>query len=105
MANLSIGTRERRAWPRISTANWSGLSTGHLQPGRTARIVDMSPGGALLETECRLLPGMRIELQLGAPTTLCRVRAIVLRCHVAALSSERIQYHGALAFEDPLILQ
>jgi hypothetical protein len=29
----------------------------------------------------------------------------VLRCHVATLTSDRVQYHGALAFEDLLVLQ
>ena len=72
---------------------------------RSARIVDVSLVGVLLETECRLFPGMRDELQLGSPTAPYRVKATVLRCHVAALTKEYIQYHGALAFEDLLVLQ
>ena len=102
---LPTETPERRAFPRVSTADWTGMSTGRLRPGRSARIVDVSPGGVLLETECRLFPGMRVELQLGSPTAPYRVKATVLRCHVATLTSGRVQYHGALAFADLLALQ
>ena len=81
------------------------MSSGRLRAGRSARIVDVSPGGVLLETECPLFPGMRVELQLGTPTAPYRVKATVLRCHVAMLTSDRVQYHGALAFQDLLVLQ
>lgn len=90
---------ERRAWPRVSTLD----SNGRLLPGRVARIVDLSPGGALIETDCRLLPGTLVELQLGDPGARSRVRGRILRCYVAALDRERgVRYQGALAFEEPL---
>lgn len=93
---------ERRAWPRLSTVEHVEMANGRLRPGRTAQVVDVSPGGALIETDCRLLPGTRVELQLGAPGTLYRVKGRILRCHVALLDRERIRYRGALAFEELL---
>ncbi|MCM3878901.1 MAG: PilZ domain-containing protein [Vicinamibacterales bacterium] len=92
--------RERRAWPRISTVEHLDIANGRLRPGRNATIVDVSEGGALVETDCRLLPGMRVELQIGEPVTRYRVKARILRCHVALLDRERIRYRGALAFDE-----
>jgi hypothetical protein len=95
-------TVERRAWPRIATAACSGLARGKLRPGRPAQIVDVSAGGALIETEWRLLPGTRVEFQMGEPVALYSVKARILRCHVALLDRERIRYRGALMFEEQL---
>jgi hypothetical protein len=67
-----------------------------------AHIVDLSSGGALIETDWRLLPGVRVELQLGEPVPLFRVAGRILRCHVALLDRERIRYRGALMFEEQL---
>jgi hypothetical protein len=80
------------------------MASGRLRPGRTAQIIDLSPGGALIETDWRLLPGTRVELHLGDPVTLHRVKSRILRCHVAMLDRERIRYRGALIFEEQLLL-
>ena len=95
---------ERRAWSRVSTLDHVTMANGRLRPGRTAQIIDLSPGGALIETDWRLLPGTRVELQLGDPVTLHRVKGRILRCHVAMLDRERIRYRGALIFEEQLFL-
>jgi PilZ domain-containing protein len=95
---------ERRAWPRVSTIEYVAMANGRLRAGRAATIVDVSRGGALIETDSRLFPGMRVELQLGEPVTLYRVKGRVLRCHVWLLGRERIRYRGALAFDEQLPL-
>ena len=95
-------TRERRAWARVSTLDHIAMANGRLHPGRTAQIIDVSPGGALIETDWRLLPGTRVELQLGDPVTLHRVKSRILRCHVTMVDRERIRYRGALVFEEQL---
>jgi hypothetical protein len=95
-------TSDRRAWPRMSTVTRAEMAIGRLRPGRAAQIVDVSSGGALIETDWRLLPGTRVELQVGAPVALYRVRGWVLRCQVARLDRERIRYRGAVAFEEQL---
>jgi hypothetical protein len=93
---------ERRAWPRMTTVTRSEMARGKLRPGRPAQIVDVSAGGALIETEWRLLPGTRVELQVGEPVALYSVKARILRCHVALLDRERIRYRGALMFEEQM---
>jgi hypothetical protein len=77
-----------------------GMERARLRPGRTAHIVDLSAGGALIETDWRLLPGMRVEMQVGEPIPLFRVAGRILRCHVTLLDRERIRYRGALVFEE-----
>lgn len=93
---------ERRAWPRVSALERSGMAYGRLRPGRPARILDLSEGGALVETEWRLLPGTSVELQFGEPMGIYCVRGRILRCHVSVVDRERIRYRGALAFETRL---
>ena len=96
--------RDRRVWPRIPALTLAGMERARLRPGRTATVVDLSSGGALIETDWRLLPGMRVEMQVGEPITLFRVAGRILRCHVALLDRERIRYRGALMFEHQLHL-
>jgi hypothetical protein len=98
-------TGDRRASPRVSTVEHAALANGKLRPGRLAKIVDVSAGGALIETDCRLLPGVRVELQLGEPVVIHRARGRVLRCHVFLLDRERIRYRGAVEFEEPLLVK
>jgi hypothetical protein len=95
-------TPDRRSAPRVFPRGGTGMDRARLRPGRTAQVVDLSPGGALIETDWRLLPGMRVEMQLGEPVSLFRVRGQILRCHVALLSRERIRYRGALVFDEQL---
>jgi hypothetical protein len=92
--------QERRAWTRVSALGSSGMDRARLRPGRTAHIIDLSSGGALIETDWRLLPGVRVELQVGEPAAIFRVCGRILRCHVTTLTRERVRYRGALAFEE-----
>jgi hypothetical protein len=92
-------TLERRAAPRTSALTGSGMHRARLRPGRTAYVVDLTSGGALIETDWRLLPGTRVEMQIGDPVPLFRVGGRVLRCHVALLEHQRVRYRGALVFD------
>lgn len=93
---------ERRASPRLPALTLAGMERARLRPGRLAHIVDLSPGGALIETDWRLMPGMRVEMQVGEPVPLFRIAGRILRCHVALLGREGIRYRGALKFEEQL---
>ena len=97
--NTALHSTERRASPRISALSEEGLERARLLPGRTASVVDLSSGGALIETDWRLLPGTRVELQVGEPAVRFKVAGHVLRCHVWRLDRERIRYRGAVVFE------
>jgi hypothetical protein len=79
-----------------------GMDRARLRPGRTADIVNLSSGGALIETDFRLLPGLRVEMQVGDPVPLIRVAARILRCHVVKVDGARIRYRGAVMFDKQL---
>jgi hypothetical protein len=96
---------ERRAWPRTLLLGRDDIAGARLLPGWHARVIDLSCGGALIETACRLLPGAQVELQLVRPQALQRVRGRVTRSHVAVLDRRHgIKYRGALMFDEHLAL-
>lgn len=96
--------RERRAFARIPARTMDGMEQARLRPGRSAHVVDLSSGGALIETDWRLLPGARVEMQIGEPAAQLQVTGRILRCHVARLARERVTYRGALKFEREVCL-
>lgn len=70
-----------------------------VRPGLDVALVDVSAGGALVETVHRLLPGSAIELQLDAGDKRAAVRGRVLRCAVARLRAGAVWYRGAIGFD------
>jgi PilZ domain len=84
----------------VSTLDCLELARGRIRPGRAAQILDLSSGGALIETDWQLMPGTRVDLQLGSPIGQYRVAARILRSQVALLHRERVRYRGALRFEE-----
>lgn len=75
---------------------------GRVLPGHAAQVLNISPGGALLETGCRLMPGAWIELRLAAGRRRTGTRARVVRSAVAGMRSGGILYRGGVKFECPL---
>ena len=78
-------------------AAWRAL---RLRTGDPLTLVNVAPGGALVESARRLLPGTTVVLQVSMDDGTMTLRAEVTRCAVHALSSDRVQYRGALAFAD-----
>jgi hypothetical protein len=62
-------------------------------------VVNLSRGGALLESAARMLPGARAELQLtgGRRRMVC---GRIARCQVAHL--DPLRYRGAIVFDESL---
>jgi hypothetical protein len=70
-----------------------------VRPGHRLTVIDVSPGGALVEMERALRPGTRVDVQLETDAQRGTVSARVVRCAVAAIHSEAgITYRAALAF-------
>lgn len=70
-----------------------------LRPGQEVRLLNVSRGGALVESTTRLLPGVRAELQLsGAQRETVRGR--VDRCRVVDINP--VRYEGAIVFDRTL---
>src|SRR5512138_158709 len=94
---------ERRACERRSAAACAWLTSARLRTGLEVAIVDLAPGGALVEATSRLLPGANVELHLGAPGWRWSAPARVLRCRVSALVAEQgVRYRAALRFDRSL---
>jgi hypothetical protein len=90
---------ERRHWPRVRPEHTPWQTCAILRPGQDVVVINLSAGGALVESDNRMAPGARTELQLFG-TRRCSIRGRVDRCAVAAVSP--VRYRGAIVFEEQL---
>lgn len=93
---------ERRQTSRRCRPQEHGIVAARVRPGYNASIVDVSAGGALIETEYRLLPGSSVELHMETTTRRTTIRGRVLRCAVAGLRPSSVCYRGAIGFDRQL---
>lgn len=97
---------ERRAWARRLPRECHWLRSLRCFPGRDVELIDLSRGGALVESSHRLTPGVWLQTKLTTDCELLVGRAQVLRCQVARLDArDGITYRAALRFERLLTLQ
>jgi hypothetical protein len=91
---------DRRAHERRSAADLEWLQAVRLtgSTGYDVRLVDLSEGGALLEVNEPLRPGVILTLELTGPGLETTVPLEVLRCYIASLRGETATYRGACAF-------
>jgi hypothetical protein len=69
--------------------------------GAEMQVVNISCGGALLQTRRRLAPGTKIQLELVIVEGVIRLPGFVLRSPIS--SARRIpRYQAAIVFESPL---
>ena len=102
---MTGGRGERRRHRRRPAGDTAWLRAARLHPGLEAVLVDLSPGGALVETSTRLRPGMKTVLLLKTRDGELRAPAGVLRAWVSRILSDRgIRYRGALRFDRPIEL-
>jgi PilZ domain len=70
-----------------------------LRVGSATSLINLSAGGALVETTRPLQPGARVNLQVLTAAHTFTVPAHVVRCAVWSLDAESgVTYRGALAF-------
>ncbi len=94
--------RDRRRHPRLTPIEWGGSVQGRIRPGHDVVMIDLSLGGALVETSRRLTPGAAAEVQLDALGGRHATRASVVRSYVYALLPDIVLFRTALMFERPL---
>ena len=90
---------ERRRTGRLRSVEQHGIVASRLRPGTPTIILDISAGGALVETEYRLLPGAPVELHMNRSDETTVVRGRVLRSAVARLGPHPVRYRGAIGFD------
>jgi hypothetical protein len=75
-----------------------------VRAGRELDVIDISSTGALVEGEARLLPGRHLDVHVVSSAGRTLARSRVVRAFVSGLTSDRVLYRGALAFEPSLQL-
>ena len=96
---------DRRRAIRRQRAELSWLWGLRLWPGLDVALVNLSAGGALVETPTRLRPGARTVLRLTGVAGSWTVSGSVLRSWVAVIGPEHgVVYRGALVFDKALDL-
>ena len=93
---------ERRRGARRSTVQDHGIVSARVRPGHRAKVIDVSAGGALIETAHRLLPGAAVELHVETRSHRTNVRGRVLRCAVVIVRPSWVCYRGAIGFDRQL---
>jgi hypothetical protein len=90
---------DRRIDTRVALSVSSVRAT--LRPGCGVCIVDVSPGGALVQGERPLRPGARVHMHVVISARTFTLTARVLRCAVWTLHPlDGVTYRGALQFDD-----
>ena len=92
---------ERRGHLRLGSDDARWLRSARLKYGPDVRVIDISVGGILVETEGQLRPDANIVFELSGPLNSILVPSKVLRCRVASFA-EVMRYQGACAFKRPL---
>ena len=99
---MSYSGENRRGEGRRRCLEQHGIVSARVRPGHEVTLLDVSAGGALVETQHRLLPGRSVELYLDTPHHRLAVRGRILRCNVARLCPASVWYQGAIAFDRKL---
>ena len=93
----------KRQWVRLNPENTPSLKGIALNQGSKARVVDISRGGALIETDARLGPQTKIRLKVLTEQGDVLVMGSVLRSSIKSLKGTPI-YESAIVFENPLTI-
>ena len=96
---MTEGFVDRRRTGRRRSVEEHGIVAARVRPGHEVSMIDVSAGGALVETDHRLLPGTSVELHLKTENRRAIVRGSVLRCTIVRLHPSSVCYRGAVGFD------
>jgi hypothetical protein len=96
---------DRRAHVRLRPIQLDRPMLARLKPGPLLTLIDVSAGGALIQTPTRLTPGAHVLIEFLAPGTrrATVLRSRIMRSQVAALEG-CVRYRGACSFDETLEL-
>ena len=97
----TLNRHERRAHARRTAKDLEWLESVRLTGGTGygVRLIDLSEGGALLEVDAPLRPGIKLVLELSGRNIDTSVSLAVLRSYIANLGGTTALYRGACAFD------
>jgi len=90
-----------RQWPRYDPAQIPSVKSIHTSSGTEMTVINISRGGALLETEGRLPPGTKILLRVVTIEGVIQIAGNVLRSSISSVNGTP-KYRSAVAFANPL---
>ena len=93
----------RRIHERLKASDLYWLRGARIKYGADVRIIDISAGGVLLETESALTRDANVVVELTGAASPILIPSRVIRCRMASLG-EILKYQGACAFKRPLAL-
>ncbi len=93
----------RRAHYRVPSAQLPEPARVRIRNKPAISLVDLSPGGALLELPFQMQPQAQVTVEILTPGTQVAVPFQLLRCYVADLNGG-VRYHAAGFFEQTLKL-
>src|SRR2546423_616901 len=100
----ALDDADRRVTRRLTVSELSCFNQIRLKYGPIVSLIDLSPGGAQIETtNHRLLPGLSLVIQIAGRGVALVLPSRVLRCQVAGIGRD-MRYRGALVFKRPIEL-
>jgi hypothetical protein len=95
---LDTEPSDRRVHPRLTLSDLDWLNTVRLKYGPAVELIDLSSGGAQIETASRLHPGAVVVVQISGPDGEVAVPSTVVRSQVSRVTPYAM-YRSALAFK------
>lgn len=89
---------DRRAHRRLREEELRWIRSARLGAGQKVSIVDLSVGGALVDSPIALRPDSSLTLQIDGPGFEKSIPFRVLRCQIGALQPGQTIYRGACEF-------
>lgn len=99
---MSTRFAERRQTCRWRHADEHGITAVRVRSGHRGALLNVSAGGALIETTSRLLPGAPIDLLVEAESRRTTCHGRVLRCAIVRIRPATVCYQAAIAFDQAL---
>ena len=90
----------RRRAPRLAPSAFPELKSARLLAGPEVQLINLSRGGALLESDTRIIPGANICIRLVAADAVFLLRGRVLRSRASHLRGSALIYECAVAFDE-----
>ena len=94
----AAAAQDRRTHRRLAPAELAWIREARLKYGPAVSLIDLSPGGALVQTNVPLRPGTDLVIEIVGP----RIETVpfrVLRSELAHISDEGAIYQGACQFK------